>query len=323
MCQTTFSGGAGVTPFILLITDGLATSANGDFDEAAGPLHGRARAAVAKASGTQIETVFINPATQTPTLVSYMNDLSTSGTHHLAGDFDQLGTTVSNIAYNIACTTEVIAPGASPPVTPAPTPLAPGVAYCSWRNCDGTVQGGWCDESQTRCSGCSGQWCTESNPQPTPPPTPAPTPPTAGPYHCNCSTCTESVWNRWAGSWTCKARVEWMQTASQGYTEQGACNYVTNEYPDQNSGCPCNCNDLGGTWETSSEPAYSADCATCRNKSGCAFSSESGVKWCDKKSSQQSCDHTGATDSSHAALWCPGTGSSSSGSSKSSKSARR
>ena len=101
-CQTTFFGAAGVTPFILIITDGLATSANGNLDKWGGPPHGRASAVIAKASGTQIETVFINPATQTPTLVSYMNDLSTSVTHHLAGDFDQLGTTVSNIAYDIA-----------------------------------------------------------------------------------------------------------------------------------------------------------------------------------------------------------------------------
>ena len=93
-----------------------------------------------------------------------------------------------------------------------------------------------------------------------------------------------------------------MQTASQGYTEQAACNYVTDEYPNQNSGCLCNCNDLGGTWETSSVPAYSADCADCGNDNGCAFSSESGVKWCDKRSSEQSCDHTGATDSSHVTL---------------------
>jgi len=261
-----------------LVTDGLATSANGDFNTIDGPIHGRARASVTKAAGTQIETVFINPSTQTPDLVTYMNDLSTSGTHHLVGDFDQLGETVSNIAYNIACTTEVLAPGASPPVTPPPTPPAEGYGYCNYGSsgtgadstCDGNVQGGeWCNANQNFCETCVGKWCVSSNPLPTPAPTPAPTQPTGGPYHCNeCETCTDTVWSTWVGegnSWyPCGDRVAWIQS-SKSYSLQEACNYVTAEYPGTNGypGCPCDCN--------SDIPVL--DCGLCGVTGGCTIES--------------------------------------------------
>jgi len=79
------------------------------------------------------------------------------------------------------------APFSAPQPAPVsqPTPSSsPG--YCNWGTtgtsansvCDGNVEGGpWCNESESRCNQCGGNWCTNgSEPTPTPP-APTPTPP--------------------------------------------------------------------------------------------------------------------------------------------------
>jgi len=53
-----------------------------------------------------------------------------------------------------------------PPPTPTPTPTPPTptppppASCCKWSsNCGGSCANGWCSESQSSCSSCSGTWC--------------------------------------------------------------------------------------------------------------------------------------------------------------------
>lgn len=62
----------------------------------------------------------------------------------------------------------------------------------------------------------------------TPAPTPKPTvPPTV--TYCGCDSCTQGVWDTLAGAYSCGARISWLQT--QSYTEAGACEKVSREFP--------------------------------------------------------------------------------------------
>ena len=65
-------------------------------------------------------------------------------------------------------------------------------------------------------------------PAPTPPP---PSPPSSTGAFCGCSTCSQTVWDAFAGDYTCGARITWLQN-SQGYGEDKACSAVTSEFPD-------------------------------------------------------------------------------------------
>ena len=59
-CQSTLVGSL-VPTFILMVTDGVATTQTGLYDPPAGVAHGIASAEEVKQGGTNIETVFINP----------------------------------------------------------------------------------------------------------------------------------------------------------------------------------------------------------------------------------------------------------------------
>ena len=58
-----------------------------------------------------------------------------------------------------------------------------------------------------------------------------------GTTFCGCSTCTQQVWDTFAGDYTCGDRISWLQTA-QGQSESQACSQVESEYP---STCLCGC----------------------------------------------------------------------------------
>mmetsp|Transcript_12662 Transcript_12662/g.31956 ORF Transcript_12662/g.31956 Transcript_12662/m.31956 type:complete len:962 (+) Transcript_12662:38-2923(+) len=52
-----------------------------------------------------------------------------------------------------------LAPTSAP--SPAPTPATPTGGYCNWAGCNGEVQGGtWCNQDDTFCGRCGGQWCS-------------------------------------------------------------------------------------------------------------------------------------------------------------------
>ena len=56
-----------------------------------------------------------------------------------------------------------------------------------------------------------------------------------GTTFCGCSTCTQQVWDTFAGDYTCGARISWLQTA-RGQSESEACSNVDTEFP---STCFC------------------------------------------------------------------------------------
>ena len=58
-----------------------------------------------------------------------------------------------------------------------------------------------------------------------------------GTSFCGCPTCTQQVWDTFAGDYTCGARITWLQTA-QGQSESQACSQVESEFP---STCLCGC----------------------------------------------------------------------------------
>lgn len=178
-CKSTFDGSSADSQnFILLVTDGVATSKNGSFNTADGIEHGKNRANVAKEAGITIETVFINPAQAEADVISYMNELSSSGSHFDVSDFENLGKTVNDIAYKIACSGDGR-------VTPAAAPELQPVSAAA-----------------------------------------------AGLHYCDCSTCTESVMNSYAGLYTCKGRIDWLKSYPRNKSEHDACATVYSEFPD-------------------------------------------------------------------------------------------
>ena len=62
------------------------------------------------------------------------------------------------------------------------------------------------------------------------PPTPVATSPAQSPVHCECSTCTDDVWNRSAEGPTCGARITWIKSVL-GKSERDACIDVSSEFP--------------------------------------------------------------------------------------------
>ena len=104
-CQSTFDGSnEDAQHFMLLVTDGVATTQNGKYDDAKGVAHGKNQARLAKEAGATIETVFVNPAQAQADVINYMNDLRSSGSHYdNVSDFENLGKMVNAIAYTIAC----------------------------------------------------------------------------------------------------------------------------------------------------------------------------------------------------------------------------
>lgn len=70
--------------------------------------------------------------------------------------------------------------------------------------------------------------------------------------YCDSVTCTEEVWTTFAydqaGGYTCGSRILWMRT-SEGYSEEDACAFVANEFPET---CPCD--PLAPTTTTSLPP---------------------------------------------------------------------
>ena len=88
--------------------------------------------------------------------------------------------------------------------------------------------------------------CNSASCVATPPPTISPTKkPTAPPVvtYCGCDSCTQNIWDRIAtdagGSYSCGARISWLQSA-QGYSEAGACEKVSTEFPNSICGPSCN-----------------------------------------------------------------------------------
>ena len=78
-------------------------------------------------------------------------------------------------------------------------------------------------EFPTQCGLCDPDKCKI--------PAPTPTPPTTSLKHCGCQQCTDEVFNSMAGGFTCKARIEWLQSA-KGYSEYDACKTVGgDEFP--------------------------------------------------------------------------------------------
>ena len=105
-----------------------------------------------------------------------------------------------------------------------------------------------------------------ASPTPSPmgqaPPTPSPigqAPPTPSPVlsnptsnltpRCGCETCTEDVWERMADGYTCGSRISFVRYSDQEtllgvditsgpFDEEGACRFVTNEFPNI---CTCYC----------------------------------------------------------------------------------
>ena len=180
MCQSTFDGSNGdAQHFMLLVTDGVATTQSGTYDAARGVAHGRNQARIAKEAGTSIETVFINPAQAQADVINYMNDLSSSGSHYDVSDFENFGKMVNDIAYKIACSGDgAITPVAAPQDQASVPTALQAVTYCG------------------------------------------------------CITCTESVMNSYAGKYTCKGRMDWLQKFPRNKSESEACATIYGEYPD-------------------------------------------------------------------------------------------
>merc|ERR1712157_221213 len=68
---------------------------------------------------------------------------------------------------------------------------------------------------------------------------------------CGCETCTEEVWNTFAGPYTCGDRIAFMRDSDVAtlenvgiftgpYDEEGACQFVSDEFPDI---CTCSCDE--------------------------------------------------------------------------------
>lgn len=144
-CERTFDGAItdgsnDPTNIMLLVTDGVATTKTGDHNAAEGVAHGRNQARLAKEAGTNIETVFINPAQAQADTISYMNDLSSSGSHYDVSDFDNLDKMVNDIAYKIACSGDGAIIPVAAPVDQASVPSAlQAVTYCGCSTCTESV----------------------------------------------------------------------------------------------------------------------------------------------------------------------------------------
>ena len=80
-------------------------------------------------------------------------------------------------------------------------------------------------------------------------PTLAPVSPTPNSSRCECDTCTEEVWNTLADGHTCGDRISFVRDSDEStlisvgiisgpFDEEGACQLVTDEFPDV---CPCVC----------------------------------------------------------------------------------
>ena len=84
--------------------------------------------------------------------------------------------------------------------------------------------------------------CDDTTPPTLPPTSPPTMKPTASPVvtYCGCDSCTKQVWDTVAtdndGTFSCGSRITWLQN-SQGYSEDAACEKVSNEFPDL---CLCN-----------------------------------------------------------------------------------
>lgn len=112
----------------------------------------------------------------------------------------------------------------------------------------------------------------------TPPPTVAPTLPEASPTRspitattpsapCGCFACDENVLNNTAGGFTCKQRIDYLQTKEGGLlSELESCRIVAEEFPDNVCGPAChptNCTTLAPTMSPTLEPPEMCDCYDC------------------------------------------------------------
>ena len=81
-------------------------------------------------------------------------------------------------------------------------------------------------EFPTICgAGCNSATCGAPRP-----PAPVSTTPAQAPAHCECSTCTNEVWNRSADGPSCGARITWIENVL-GKSERDACIQVSSEFP--------------------------------------------------------------------------------------------
>merc|ERR1712157_708564 len=69
------------------------------------------------------------------------------------------------------------------------------------------------------------------------------------PPRCGCNTCTEDVWNTLVDGYTCGARISFVRDSDVAtlenvqiftgpFDEEGACRFVSDEFPDV---CTCSC----------------------------------------------------------------------------------
>ena len=79
-------------------------------------------------------------------------------------------------------------------------------------------------EFPTICgAGCNSATCGA-------PVAPVPTPPAQSSVHCECSTCTDDIWNQSAGERTCGDRITYVKNVL-GKSERDACIIVSSEFP--------------------------------------------------------------------------------------------
>lgn len=97
------------------------------------------------------------------------------------------------------------------------------------------------------------------------PTTPSPVPTTMNPpaldsERCGCDTCTDEVWETLANGYTCGSRISFIRDSdvetllgvgitTGPFDEEGACRFVTNEFPEV---CPCHCADSDTSEPTAS-----------------------------------------------------------------------
>lgn len=114
----------------------------------------------------------------------------------------------------------------NPPPSP---PSGSKCSGCSWDNGD-SCPDHWCNQSQSNCQVyCAGTWFSQAGQT----------------SYCGCDSCNQGVWDAMAadgsGSYTCGTRISWLQS-SLGYTENQACQTVSNEFPEICLCDPTSCN---------------------------------------------------------------------------------
>ena len=141
-CQSTFDGHSNddTTNFILLVTDGVPTTQSGWYSASQGDSHARTQANAAKAAGSNIETVFINPSDANESIRNFMSYLSSSGTYYNVGDFEALEKVVNDIAYKISCSGDDVVTPVAAPVEQASIPAElQETTYCGCSQCTESV----------------------------------------------------------------------------------------------------------------------------------------------------------------------------------------